>query len=170
MSLSRNWRHWRKQPRLWLLLCTGMLSGISLAVLLGQLSAVPGLTRQLEESGRLQREISDLAGEIRELRAQQHIAVPATRLDTDALLALLAQTSKAQGIALARVQQQRGAVTLQVQDVAYAELAGWLITLHQRHRLQVSRIVMERAKTAGRIHCQLRFEAADTPPDHQFRA
>ena len=43
MSLSRNWRHWRKQPRLWLLLCAGMLSGVSLAVLIGQLSAVPGL-------------------------------------------------------------------------------------------------------------------------------
>ena len=168
MKLSRNWRRGRKQPRL--LLCADRLSGAGLAPPPGQLPAVPGLTRQLEESGRLQREITELAGEIRELRAQQHIAVPATRLDTDALLALLAQTSKAQGIALARVQQQRGAVTLQVQDVAYADLAGWLITLHQRRRLQVSRIVMERAKTAGRIHCQLRFEAADTPPDHQFRA
>ena len=43
MKLSRNWRHGRKQLRL--LLCAGMLSGVSLAVLIGQLSAVPGLTR-----------------------------------------------------------------------------------------------------------------------------
>ena len=95
--------------------------------------------------------ITDNAARFEALRKKQEQAGKKRK----GIAAVTSASARQAGLSVARVQPDKGGVSVWVENVPYQVLLGWVVTLHNQYQIDVSQIRIDRAEEDGQVKAYL---------------